>query len=99
MAFCIAPYIVIALTTIATVTLSCSCSNKKENKAKKQRNHNKSGAKKIKSNNFTRSNREKSNIAIVILERLILILGNYCYNTYNLMTTLASFLMALFLRL
>ena len=33
-------------------------------KAKKQRNYSKKYAKKIKSNNFTRSNREMTNIAI-----------------------------------
>ena len=46
-------YIVIALPTIATVG--------------KQRTDTKKDAKRIKSDNFTRGNREKSNIAIPIL--------------------------------
>jgi hypothetical protein len=37
--------------------------------AKKQRNYSKNEAKKIKSYNFTRSNKEKSIIAIAILEK------------------------------
>ena len=36
---------------------------------KKQRTYTKKDAKRIKSDNFTRSNREKSNIAIAILEK------------------------------
>ena len=36
---------------------------------KKQRTYIKKDAKRIKSDNFTRSNREKSNIAIAILEK------------------------------
>ena len=36
---------------------------------KKQRTNTKKDAKRIKSNNFTRSNREKFNIAIEILEK------------------------------
>ena len=39
---------------------------------KKQRNDTKKDAKRIKSDNFTRGNREKSNIAIAILEQLII---------------------------
>ena len=38
---------------------------------KKQRTDTKKDVKRIKSDNFTRSNREKSNIAISILEKLI----------------------------
>ena len=39
---------------------------------KKQRTDTKKDANKIKSNNFTGGNREKSNIAIAILEKLII---------------------------
>ena len=39
------------------------------NSGKKQRNYTKKDAKKIKSDNFTRSIREKSNIDIAILEK------------------------------
>ena len=39
------------------------------NKGKKQRIYTKNEAKKNKSDNFTRSNRGKSNIAIAMLER------------------------------
>ena len=39
---------------------------------KKQRTDTKKYAKRIKSDNFTRSNREKSNIAIAILEKLMI---------------------------
>ena len=38
----------------------------------KQRNYTNNGEKKIKSNNFTRSNKEKFNIAVVILENLMI---------------------------
>ena len=38
----------------------------------KQRTDIKKDAKKIKSDNFTRSNKEKSNIAIAILEKLMI---------------------------
>ena len=41
---------------------------------KKQRIDTKKDAKRIRSDNFTRSNREKSNIAIAILEKLFRIL-------------------------
>ena len=39
---------------------------------KKQRTYTKKDAKRIKSDNFTKSNREKSNIAIAILEKLMI---------------------------
>jgi len=42
------------------------------NTKKKQRNDTKKDAKIIKSDNFTRSNREKSNIAIAILKKLMI---------------------------
>ena len=38
----------------------------------KQRTDTKNDAKRIKSDNFTRSNREESNIAIAILEKLMI---------------------------
>ena len=41
----------------------------REQSKKKQRTDTKNKAKKIKSDNFTRGNREKSNIAIAILEK------------------------------
>ena len=41
----------------------------REPSKKKQRTDTKNGAKRIKSDNFTRSNKEKSNIAIAILEK------------------------------
>ena len=41
----------------------------REPSKKKQRTETKKDAKRIKSDNFTRSNREKSNIAIAILEK------------------------------
>jgi len=41
----------------------------REQSKKKQRTDTKKDAKRIKSDNFTRSNREKSNIAIAILEK------------------------------
>ena len=44
----------------------------KKNKGMKQRNYTKKEAKKIKSENFTSSNRKKSNIAIAIFEKLVI---------------------------
>ena len=41
----------------------------REPSKKKQRTNTKKDAKRIKSDNFSRSNREKSNIAIAILEK------------------------------
>jgi hypothetical protein len=41
----------------------------KEIEKKKQKKYTKNEAKKIKSNNFTMSNREKSNITIAIMEK------------------------------
>ena len=46
---------------------------------KKQRTDTKKDAKRIKSDNFTRSNREKYNIAIAILEKLQFLNGNKNY--------------------
>jgi hypothetical protein len=56
--FSIAPHLVIALGRAITF--------EREPSKKKQRTNNKKDAKMIKSDNFTRSNREKSNIAIPI---------------------------------
>ena len=42
---------------------------KRKPSEKKQRTDTKKNAKRIKSNNFTRGNREKSNIAITIFEK------------------------------
>ena len=42
----------------------------KELSKKKKRTDTKKNAKRIKSDNFTRNNKEKSNIAIVILEKV-----------------------------
>ena len=59
--FCIASNIVISLPTIVTaITLE------REPSKKRQRTNTKKYAKRIKSDNFTRSNREKSNIAIAM---------------------------------
>jgi hypothetical protein len=44
----------------------------REPSKKKQRTDTKKDAKRIKNDNFTRSNREKSNIAITILEKLMI---------------------------
>ena len=57
------------MTTIAIVE---SDNFRKRNKAKKQRNCSKNEAKKIKRNSFIRSNGEKSNIAIAILDKRII---------------------------
>ena len=46
--------------------------SEKESSKKKQRTDTKKVAKRIKSDNFTRSNREKSNIAIAKLEKLMI---------------------------
>ena len=45
---------------------------RQRNEGMKQRNYTNNGVKKIKSNNFTRSNKEKFNIAVVILENSII---------------------------
>ena len=69
--FSIAPYIVIALPTIAidgrAITLQ------REPSKKKQRTYTKKDEKRIKSDNFTWINREKSNIAIasILVEAII----------------------------
>ena len=47
-----------------------------------QRTDTKKDAKMIKSDNFTRSNREKSNIAIAILEKLPFLKGNKNYLSF-----------------
>ena len=47
-------------------------SSRESNLQTKQKSNTINEAKKINSNNFTRSNREKSNIAIVILEKLMI---------------------------
>ena len=60
-------HIVIALPTIAIVGRAITLDRKPSKK--KQRTDTKKDAKKIKSDNFTRSNKEKSNIAIAILEK------------------------------
>ena len=66
--FCIASHIVIALPTIATAIVGRAKTLEREPSKKKQRTDTKKYAKMIKGDNFTRSNREKSNIAIAILE-------------------------------
>ena len=45
---------------------------RESNKEKKQRNDTINEAKKIKSDNFTKSNKEKSNIAIALLKKIML---------------------------
>ena len=58
--------VILSLSPLRTTTLE------KEPSKKKQRTDTKKAAKRIKSDNFTRSNREKSNIAIAILEMLMI---------------------------
>ena len=53
------------------------------NKGKKQINHTKSEAKKIRSDIFTRSNREKSSIAIAILEKFIIYYNHFVLRGYQ----------------
>ena len=68
----IATAIVVALlraTTIAIAIVGRAITLEREPSKKKQRTDNKKYAKMIKSDNFTRSNREKPNIAIAILEK------------------------------
>ena len=55
-------------TTIAIAIVGRAITLKREPSKRKQRIDTKNDAKRIKSDNFTRSNREKSNIAIAILE-------------------------------
>ena len=55
-------------TTIAVAIVGRAKTLEREPSKKKQRTDTKKVAKRIQSDNFTRSNREKSNIAIAILE-------------------------------
>ena len=57
------------MTTIAFAIVGGAITLEREPSKKKQRTDKKKDAKRIKSDNFTRSNREKSNIAIAILEK------------------------------
>ena len=56
-------------TTIAIAIVGRAITLERGSSKKKQRTANKKHAKRIKNDNFTRSNREKSNIAIAILEK------------------------------
>ena len=56
-------------TTIAIAIVGIAITLEREPSKKKQRTDTKKDAKRIKSENFTRSNREKSNFAIAILEK------------------------------
>ena len=56
-------------TTIAIAIVGRAITLEREPTKKKQRTDTKMDAKRIKSDNFARSNREKSNIAIAILEK------------------------------
>jgi hypothetical protein len=58
------------MTTIAIVGRAITL--KRESSKKKQRTYAKKDAKRIKSYNFTRSDEEKSNIAIAMLEKLMI---------------------------
>ena len=60
------------MTTIAIAIVGRAITLEREPSKKKQRTDTKNDAKRIKSDNFTRSNREKSNIAITILEILMI---------------------------
>jgi hypothetical protein len=56
-------------TTIANAKVGRAITLERKPSKKKQRTDTKKDAKRIKSDNFTRSNREKSNIAIAIMEK------------------------------
>ena len=56
-------------TTIAIAIVGRGITLERKPSKKKQRNDTKKDAKRIRSDNFTRSNRENSNIAIAILEK------------------------------
>ena len=56
------------MTIIAIAIVGRAITLEREPSKKKQRSDTKKYAKRIKSDNFTRDNREKSNIAIVILQ-------------------------------
>ena len=60
--------------TIAIAIVGRAITLEREPSQKKQRTDTKKDAKGIKSENFTRGNREKSNIAIAILDGIIIIL-------------------------
>ena len=60
-------------TTIAIAIVGRAITLEREPSKKKQRIDTKKDAKRIKSDNFPRSNREKSNIAIAILEKLMIV--------------------------
>ena len=57
------------MTTIAIAIVGREITLEREPLKKKQRTDTKKGTKRIKSDNFTRSNKENSNIAIAILEK------------------------------
>ena len=59
-------------TTIAIAIVGIAITLKREPSKKKQRTVTKKDTKRIKSENFTRSNKEKSNIAFTILEKLMI---------------------------
>ena len=60
------------MTTFAIAIVGRAITLEREPSKKKQRIETKKDSKWIKSDNFTRNNREKSNIAIAILEKLMI---------------------------
>ena len=70
------------MTTIAIAIVGRAITLGRKPSKKKQRTETKKDAKVIKSDNFTRSNREMSNIAIAILVKLPFLKGNKNYFTF-----------------
>ena len=65
-------YVVFALSTIAIAIVGRAKILERKLTKKKQKTDTKKDRKRIKNDNFTRSNSEKSNIAIAILEKLMI---------------------------
>ena len=60
------------MTTIDIAIVGRAITLERKPSKKKQRTDTKQNAKSMKSDNFTRSNRDKSNVAIAILEKLMI---------------------------